>query len=230
MSDPLNTPKDAKMEPNRDEILQAAAKGNASALEFLRVFARRAHWVDDLVDAEFPYRSEMQGPLKGVECKYVAESEMEWLLCLSANQFFLAHRAQLVPAMLLALTAWVDSNAPFKFKHGGGQEQEEHWYIQRDVIKGQWHEVVWLVAFLVGGTEHLRTITAKFRSYDFEEPPQTRNRFDGPHLFCYVCKKPLTLWSCTMFRDGSPHPSCKSCYEAWAMRPTLKEPNGLPGK
>lgn len=131
-------------EPNRDEILQAAAKGNASALEFLRVFARRAHWVDDLNDEP-----------NAIRCPAMfATSESEWLLTLSANPFFLAHRAQLVPAMVLALNAWDDSH---RFEGA-----------QRDVIKGQWHEVVWLVAFLVGGTEHLRDITGKFRGYDFE--------------------------------------------------------------
>lgn len=134
---------------DRDDILQAAAKGNASALEFLRVFARRAHWVDDLKD----------GDKLDVGATYSAEAflknESEWLLTLSGNAFFLAHRAQLVPAMILALNAWVDS------------ERMPH--PTCDVVKGQWHEVVWLVAFLVGGSLHLQDITARWRCYDIEE-------------------------------------------------------------
>lgn len=133
---------------DRDDILQAAAKGNASALEFLRVFARRAHWVDDLKD----------GDKLDAGATYSAEAflknESEWLLTLSGNAFFLAHRAQLVPAMILALNAWVDS------------ERMPH--PTCDVVKGQWHEVVFLVAWLVGGTLHLQEVTRKLRGYDFE--------------------------------------------------------------
>ena len=137
------------MSVNRDEILTAAANGNASALEFLRVFARRAHWVDDMVDEDDP---------PGIRCNanVIATMESEWLLTLSGNPFFLAHRAQLVPAMVLALNAWVDSEA-------------DSWRADAEaVIKGQWHEVVWLVAWLTGGWQHLRATSGKFRDYDFE--------------------------------------------------------------
>ncbi len=131
------------MNTDRDTILQAAANGNAGALEFLRCFARRAHWVDDIADAicERPAYK-------------VAEMEAEWLLCLASNPFFLAHRAQLVPAMVLALNAWVDSD-----------NQKP---MVRDVVKGQWHEVVWLVAWLTGGWNKLRATSSQFRAYDFE--------------------------------------------------------------
>jgi len=141
---------------NRDDILQAAAKGNASALEFLRVFARRAHWVDDCCDEPGP-----------VDAGEAARSESEWLLTLSGNAFFLAHRAQLVPAMILALNAWADS--------------ERMPSPTCDVVKGQWHEVVWLVAFLVGGTEHLQDVTRKFRGYDFE-PVKQNERIVTPKV------------------------------------------------
>lgn len=131
-------------EATRDEILTAAANGNAAALQFLQVFAKRAHYVDDLTDE--------RGPANPFE---LAANEEEWLLCLSSNPFFLAHKAQLVPAMVVALNAWVDSNGMLG--------------APRDVVKGQWHEVVFLVAWLTGGWSRLRGVSAQFRSYDFEE-------------------------------------------------------------
>jgi len=136
---------------DRDDILQAAAKGNASALEFLRVFARRAHWIDDVADLD----------LVGDVSEQLAMHESEWLLTLASNQFFLTHRAQLVPAMILAINAWADSACLPA--------------AQRDVVKGQWHEVVWLVAFLVGGTLHLRDMTGQFRAYDVEPEENSQN-------------------------------------------------------
>ncbi len=151
-------------EPERDEILQAASHGNAAALEFLRVFARRAHWVDDLADRDTSKSGRADGSLGmtalGPAPSDLAEFEAEWLLCLSANPFFLAHRAQLVPAMVLALNAWVDSEAMRS--------------AAADVVKGQWHEVVWLVAWLTGGWTKLRDVSGQFRSYDFEPADDLR--------------------------------------------------------
>jgi hypothetical protein len=126
-------------------ILEAAAGGNATALEFLHAFARRAHWVDDLADAD---REQVWRP-----ADYAAR-ETEWLLALAGNAFFLAHRAQLVPVMVLGLRAWADSA---KFP----REQEA-------VLKGQWHETVWCVAWLTGGWDRLSKVTAKCRAFDVE--------------------------------------------------------------
>lgn len=148
------------MNTDRDTILVAASNGNAQALEFLRVFARRAHWVDDLADGD---RSDRDGKFAVYR---LAEMEAEWLICVSSNPFFLAHRAQLVPAMVLALNAWVDSDA--------------HMGRVRDVVKGQWHEVVWLVAWLTGGWNKLRDTSSKFRAYDFE-PASSKKSNGDPH-------------------------------------------------
>lgn len=132
------------MNTDRDEILKAAANGNAAALEFLRVFARRAHLVDDVAD----------DVLRVWMPKELADAEMEWLLCLATNPFFQQFKAQLVPVMVLALSAWVDSG------NFTGDRQ--------DIVKGQWHEVVWLVALLTGGPQHMSTVSSQFREYDFE--------------------------------------------------------------
>ena len=142
---------------NRDELITAAANRNADALEFLRAFVARAHWIDDLADND-----KLEGEL-WYEPDAFAAQETRWLLTLTANPFFCAHRAQLVPAMVVALNAWVDSHLP-RFAGPAG-----------DVIKGQWHEVVWLVAWLTGGWEHLRTVTITFRQYDIE-----KGGADGP--------------------------------------------------
>ncbi len=155
------------MSTNRDDILIAVAKGNPGALEFLRVFARRAHWIDDVADGDKLDAGERYG------CHEIAKHESEWLLTLSSNQFFLAHRAQLVPAMVLALNAWKDSD-----RFTG---------TERDVIKGQWHEVVWLVAFLVGGSRHLHDMTERFRNYDIE----ARGTENGCEVPVMVTRKEL---------------------------------------
>lgn len=148
------------MKTNREEILQLASNGNREAFAFLQSFARRAHWVDDLADVALGHP-----PFK------LAEMETDWLLCLSGNSFFMAHRGQLVPAMVLALNAWVDSTAmlePQLFPLVKPRLTPQEKGIAADVLKGQWHEVVYLVAFLTGGWDKLRALTSAYREYDFE--------------------------------------------------------------
>lgn len=211
------------MSVNRDEILTAAANGNASALEFLRVFARRAHWVDDVVDGDG--KGDIRDPLRGRPfADSMAAYECEWLLTLSGNPFFLAHRAQLVPAMVLALNAWVDSNR----SQGTGDRDQ----VVRDVVKGQWHEVVWLVAWLTGGWTTMREVSGKYRDYDFEGKEQkgTEGVKAGPNNEdLKQCK-----WCGDMFIEGPNHRVtgiAGYCNALCAQQPLIgrKEANGMPG-
>ncbi len=142
--------------PNAHEIVKAAAGGNADAEAFLHGFVRRAHWVDDIADGEArhgPERTDAEFGLHPLGTD-LARMEAEWLMLLSANPFFLAHRAQLVPVMMLALNAWADS------EQRGGNE--------RFILKGLWHEVVYCVAWLTGGWPRLKQVTSDFREYDME--------------------------------------------------------------
>lgn len=150
------------MSVNRDEILTAAANGNASALEFLQVFARRAHFVDDICDkAVRPLAADL------------AQSEAEWARVLMLNPFVNSYRAALLPAMRLALNAWAHSDAmSFRAQGVPPTAEEIQFAATRDVLKGQWHQVVWMVADITGGWEYLHEISAKYRDYDFEAVEQ----------------------------------------------------------
>lgn len=127
----------------KEQIIKLAASGNPQAELFLEAFVRRAHYLDDIQDQD-------QG-----KTLRVADFESEWLFTLAANPFFLTHREQLVPVMILSINAWADSNL---MERGP----------VRDVVKGLWHEVVYLTAFIVGGWPHLRIVTSTAREYDLE--------------------------------------------------------------
>lgn len=138
---------------DRDEILTMAASGNADALAFLRAFSRRAHWVDDLRDRD---HIDITGnPNAPWYCSHrFADEEANWLTAIAGNPFFLLHRAQLIPAMISALSAWADS--------------ESFPPEQQAVLKAQWHEVVWIVAWLTGGWRRMREVCRECREFDIE--------------------------------------------------------------
>ncbi len=134
----------------RDEILTEAANGNDNALAFLRAWATRVHWIDDLADRDALDRRPEEWYLPG----HFSTHEVEWLTTIVSNPFFLAHQQKLLPTMLASYGSWVDS-------HGFPAEQQS-------VLKAQWHEVVWIVALLTGGYNHMRKVAATNRQFDVD--------------------------------------------------------------
>lgn len=132
----------------RDQFIAGAANGNAAAARFLGVFWDRAHLVDDLIDDKGAIGDEV-----------LAAAEADWILELTANPFFVEHRAKLVPLLCLGLNAWVDSN---RLPAGP----------VRDVLKGVWHETFYAVALLTGGWQAMRKCS-EVRPYDFEADWET---------------------------------------------------------
>ena len=208
------------MNTNRDEILKAAAHGNAAAQDFLRAFATRAHWVDDLADGD-SNPTDSSSPTAPPTASKLAEMEGEWLLTISGNPFFLANRAALVPAMLLALNAWVDSEAMPTHDVGyGGHVPSKEKLGAQAAVKGQWHEVVWLVAWLTGGWQHLRATSREFRAYDFEAAVPPAYRESAQKEFTCWCGK--TLSDQLAWRDGR-DPTVKFCGKNCATAYFIKE-------
>ena len=140
-----------------DEIATFVCKGNKDAERFCKTFVAYCHLLDDCVDRDKPCDAER-----------VARESIEFIVELSVNPFFQAHKAQLIGLIIQGFRAWADSNAPkynpTEFKDGTLERLYE-----RDVIKGFYHEAVYHVAAILGGWEHLRKVTELCRSYDFEE-------------------------------------------------------------
>jgi len=133
----------------REEIIKRASGGSTEAHRFLTAYARRAHWLDDLIDQD------KADTITGPQAERLAEEEAHWITEIATNAFFQSHRDRLLPVMLLGLNAWVDSEKC----HGG----------QRAGLKGLWHETVYAVAMLTGGWPALRSLTSTAREYDAGE-------------------------------------------------------------
>lgn len=143
----------------REEIIRQSANGNVAAEVFLRSFLTWAHWLDDVVDEPKTHAA--------FTPETAARIEADWMLQLTSNPFFLAHKERLLPLVLIGLNAWVDANAM-----PAGTIQ--------DVVKGIYHEVGAITAYLTGGWAHLRATTSQCREYDLESESVPIKNGGGP--------------------------------------------------
>jgi hypothetical protein len=133
-----------------DEIITLACNGNQDAEKFCRAFVRWVHFVDDVIDGD-----------KVLKVEEVAGANLDVILAFSENPFFSSYKLILMPLVIQASRAWVDSEDFVKRT----DEQDRN---ASHVLKGFYHEVVWHVAYICGGWEHMRAVTAACRSYDYD--------------------------------------------------------------
>jgi hypothetical protein len=134
---------------SHEQFLEVAC-GDQNAANFLAAFQDKAHLLDDVVDHDD--RSEADH----------AKIELNWVLTLAQNPFVRQYADRIVPVLALGLNAWLDSNQMRR----STKKQDR---MASDVVKGYYHEVIYLVALICGGYDHMRAMSWKFRSYDFEE-------------------------------------------------------------
>jgi len=132
------------------EAVALASNGNQDAWNYLFIIARALRIIDDLVDE----------PEKvTVEDKYKLADLL--LVALPSNPFFIAHRLSLVPLHLTSVNAWIDSN--------DWMEKDKTRKNYALVIRDQITELVLLVAYITGGSDHLRNISLKVRELFLKE-------------------------------------------------------------
>lgn len=136
---------------SEQEILWVT-KGNEFAARFLESFAAFCHIIDDVVD--------------GDKQEEVTDKRLVWVLVgfyeeVALNPWAKEFAPVLWPVIVSSANTWVFSNECKESK-------EKHIQIAGDVLKSQWHDVVWMVARICGGREHMDEVMKKQRGFDFE--------------------------------------------------------------
>ena len=141
---------------NSPEELKEALAGNEDAYRFCTTFVSHCHVLDDIIDRDKPITDEQ-----------LIESEMQMMVVLVANPFFVENRTYLMPLIIQAFNAWLDSNK---------WEKSDDEKLQRasDVLKGYYHEVVYGAIYLCTGYGGLRKATSDNREYDFDFVKKTK--------------------------------------------------------
>lgn len=133
-----------------EKIFSDVCAGNKSALEFCRHFVAWCHLLDDVADGE----------LKATLEQFIWLN-VRMIEIFSGNVFWRKHKETLMPVIIASVRAWLDSEQLKKRPMIGQQ-------IAAEVIKSQYQDVIWMVAYLCGGWEHQAKMTAKWRDYHFD--------------------------------------------------------------
>jgi hypothetical protein len=132
-------------------MVEELCAGNTAAQEFCTVFIVWCHLVDDTVDRD--------KPLPDLET--FARVMLEAATVFAFNPFFQEHREKLLPLIIQGTKAFEDSLA-------WASHSEPCKRRAADVLKGQYQEVLWHVAYLVGGYDHMDAMTRRWRHYQFD--------------------------------------------------------------
>lgn len=137
------TPQELAENPRAPELLVQAASGNDDALRWLWSFWCFSQMFDDLVDRDKPVA---HGDAARELARFVEQ--------VALSPFFRQHAASLTALLVSAINRWLTGDEMAR------SEQQEARTLARAVRCGDL-DVVLHVAYLVGGWDHMRAMTAR---------------------------------------------------------------------
>lgn len=135
------------------DAFKEIARGNREAEAFMGALYIWFHKQDDLIDRD-----------KLVPSDVTAGFDFHILHTFAKNPFFREHQDFLLPVLMVGALAWVASedrkNSPDLLER-----------LTAQVLKSQYGDVFFTVAFIIGGFDHAVAMSRKFREYDFDVEP-----------------------------------------------------------
>jgi len=125
--------------------------GNQAASEFCFSFLALVHFVDDVIDGETAKWQTDQ----------ILRVNLELIRVLSFNPFWEANKNGLFPLVLMSVQQYADSLRWVK-------REDFRERATSDVLKSQYQDVFWHVAYLCGGYQHMDAISQKYRLYHYD--------------------------------------------------------------
>jgi hypothetical protein len=123
---------------------------NDDAYKFCVSYLTLCGLLDDIIDGDKP-----------VEAEALIGSILNWTAQISDNKFWQDHREPLYALIVQASSSWLDSNYCAK-------SDKPQLKTASVALKSFYGEVIYHVAFLVGGYDHMRKSSLRWRAIDPE--------------------------------------------------------------
>lgn len=130
----------------RDENLRRWLLGDEAAVQCLVMLSNIAETWDDVVDKE------------EVDASEVNTAFVQALVLLQGNPFYCKHQYMLMGVVVASINAWLDS---IQLEKGATEAERMAAFYLRNFAQ----ELLPLSAFLLGGWEHMRAVSAEARKF-----------------------------------------------------------------
>ncbi|CAB5220285.1 hypothetical protein UFOVP235_28 [uncultured Caudovirales phage] len=153
MMDYCDSPDEQAKNPETKRYFAVIANGDIHAFEFMWITWSFSHCFDDLVDGDVSVSTEV-----------AARAFIRYVQMLSFNPFYLKHKENLFPFIVMAINRWCDGD---DWKNSDDPDKRA---VSNIIACGD-VDLYFHVAFLTGGWDHLRKCK-EFRAYDTKDAEQ----------------------------------------------------------
>jgi hypothetical protein len=112
--------------------------------------------LDDAVDGELAGNGERAGV-----------TAMNFVMNLLVNPFVEKYKGSLIPIMVQGINTWQDANIAAK-------HEDIRIRFASDILKSVHSDIVFQVAYHVGGWDHMREVSRLWRTFDFDIVEETK--------------------------------------------------------
>lgn len=137
------------MKPDIETAFREISAGNDLAYEFCRCAFEFFHLIDDLIDRD-----------KDLQPNDIVLALLKFIDVIGGNEFYQTHRADLFASINAAAMAFAASLRM-------ASDPDIQHRVAAEVLKSQYQDLFFRVAFWVGGSRHSIEMDTKFRGYCF---------------------------------------------------------------
>jgi hypothetical protein len=137
------------LNPDIETAFQEITKGDTQAYEFCRSSFEFFHLIDDLIDRDKP-----------LEPNDIVLGLLKFIDVIGGNAFYQKHREDLFASIFASAMAFAASLRMEK-------DPDVQRRLASEVLKSQYQDIFFRVAFWVAGSRHAVEMDTKFRGYCF---------------------------------------------------------------
>lgn len=136
--------------PDERQFLNDVLLGNVDAIRFCETLFRVSQVIDDLIDKD-----------RSVSDRTIERSYWDAMIEIPSNPFYQRHLQTLVPLMQTAFNDWLDANTL--------ENADDHGRNIAFVLRDSVGNIACQVAYLVGGFDHMRSVSPLIRLHIHED-------------------------------------------------------------
>ena len=136
-----------------DTIFEELCMGHQSPREFCHTYLRWCHDMDDFIDGD-----------KKIPTDEIIGTQLQLMYVFTRNEFWQHNQDSLMPLIHNSAMTFLESERL-------SEDNDIQKRLASQLLKSQYQDIFYYVAYLVGGWEHSKQMSIKYRDYDIDVGP-----------------------------------------------------------